>query len=60
MSENACCEICDECGGEKPSAEEAKDMARGMIEAMTRDLAANPDLAAKLFITLKMAAEPKR
>jgi hypothetical protein len=42
---------CDACGG---------DFARDAIEQLTKDLVAHPDLAAKLFITLKMAAEPKR
>lgn len=52
MSEN-----CEKCGGEVPSDEEANELARSMIRAMISDIGANPDLAAKLYIVLKMAAE---
>lgn len=45
---------CIKCSGELIDPNE---MAREMIEAMTIDFAANPDLAAKFFITLKLAAE---
>jgi len=51
MSENECC---GNCGGE---VVDHNEIARAMIEAMTRDIAANPDLAAKLWVTLKLAAE---
>lgn len=46
---------CIHCGGE--AEEEGRDLARRMMAAMTADFAANPDLAAKFFITLKLAAE---
>jgi hypothetical protein len=48
--------LCIHCGGAKTDPNE---IARGMIEVMTRDFAANPDLAAKLWLTLKLAAEQK-
>lgn len=53
-------ECCGNCGGELPTADEQREITREMIEAMTADIAANPDLAAKLWVVLKMAAEPKR
>ena len=49
-------ENCEDCGGEV-NAEERNEMARQMIMAMTRDIGANPDLAAKLWVMLKLAAE---
>ena len=39
---------------------ERTELAREMIMAMTRDIGANPDLAAKLYLTLKLAAENAR
>ena len=45
---------CLHCGGE---IEDPNERIRGMMESMTEDFAANPDLAAKFFIMLKLAAE---
>ena len=53
MAEN-CEKECEVCGGE---TSDHTEMARQMIMAMTRDIGATPDLAAKLWITLKLAAE---
>lgn len=63
MSENCDqgCVICAEFpSGRLPSEmtdAERNELARQMIMAMTRDIGANPDLAAKLWVTLKLAAE---
>ena len=54
MSESNC--TCINCGGE---VTDPNEVARQMIEAMTVDFAANPDLAAKFLIMLKLAAEHK-
>ena len=54
------CELC--ASGRLPSEmsnAEKNDLAREMIMAMTRDIGANPDLAAKLFLVLKLAAESR-
>ena len=56
MAEN-CEKECEVCGGE---AVDHNELAREMILAMTRDIGANPDLAAKLYLTLKLAAENAR
>lgn len=48
---------CINCGGE---VADSNEVAREMIMAMTRDIGANPDLAEKLYLTLKLAAEGKR
>lgn len=45
---------CMHCGGE---IEDPNERIRGMIESMTEDFAANPDLASKFFIMLKLASE---
>jgi hypothetical protein len=47
---------CIQCSGE---IIDPNELAREMIEAMTRDIGANPDLAAKLYLTLKLAAESR-
>ena len=56
MSETESNCTCINCGGE---VEDSNDLAREMIMAMTRDIGANPDLAAKLFLVLKLAAESR-
>lgn len=56
MSETESNCTCGQCGGE---IVEPNDLAREMIMAMTRDIGANPDLAAKLFLVLKLAAESR-
>ena len=55
MSSGNC--TCAECSGHIVDDHESRKIARSMIEAMTKDLADHPDLAAKLWITLKLAAE---
>lgn len=59
MSEHECEENnvhCLHCGGE---VEDRTEVVRGMIEAMTRDFAANPDLAAKFLLMLKLSSEQR-
>lgn len=48
---------CIHCGGD---VQDPNELAREMIIAMTRDIGANPDLAEKLYLTLKLAAESRR
>jgi hypothetical protein len=48
---------CIHCGGE---VEDRNEAARGMIEAMTRDFAANPDLAKQFWVMLKLASGETR
>ena len=59
MSEGGSC-TCIQCGGHVVDDHEATKIARQMIEAMTADIAANPDLAAKLWVVLKLAAGDTR
>jgi hypothetical protein len=47
---------CIHCGGD---VTDRNEIARGMIEAMTKDFAANPDLAAKFLLMLKLASEQR-
>lgn len=56
MSDESNC-TCINCGGHVVDDHDEREHIRQMIEAMTADMAANPDLAAKLWITLKLAAE---
>lgn len=53
-------ECCENCGGEIPTDDERVELAREMIEAMTKDFAANPDLAKKFWVMLKLASGETR
>jgi hypothetical protein len=56
-----CCGNCEgDCGDTPMTEAEVEALVREGLEQLISDLSKNPDLAAKLFITLKMAAEPKR
>jgi hypothetical protein len=47
---------CINCGGE---IEDRTAVVRGMIEAMTKDFADHPDLAANFLLMLKLASEQR-